>query len=179
MQGHKKHRVPFPWTLSLLFLLNILPVLLLCLYPLKAFRACLSKCKLDGLAITTFVNKCHGCSRDKLDGGRDTRSLSGLYFFLRALSVVIRYMFYILSPNIWITYAFFYLLATLQIAWLKPYKKLYMNLFDTAVLTIITLISLVLSSEYFPAQAIELYILVFIPTALLVLYIIAKILCSG
>ena len=158
----------------LLFALNLLPVLLLCLYPIKAFRACLSKCKLEGLAITTFVNKFHGCYRDGLDGGKDMRSLSGLYFFLRALSVAIRFVFNILSPNIWLSYALFYLLATLLIAWLKPYKEVYMNLLDTAVLAIITLISLVLSSQYFAAQAIEIYILIFIPTGLLMLYIIAK-----
>ena len=161
--------------LFLLFLLSILPVLLLCLYPLKIFRTCLSKCKLDGLVITTFVNKFHGCYRDGLDGGRDMRSLSGLYFFLRALSVVIRYMFHILSPNLWISYTLFYLFATLLIAWLKPYKELYMNLLDTIILATITLMSLILSSEYFSAQATELYVLIFIPTGLFALYIIGKI----
>ena len=88
--------------------------------------------------------------------------------------MAIRFVFNILSPNIWLSYALFYLLATLLIAWLKPYREVYMNLFDTAVLANITLISLVLFSEYFAAQAIEIYILIFIPTGLLILYIIAK-----
>ena len=102
------------------------------------------------------------------------RSLSDLYYFLRALSVAIRFVFNILSPNIWLSYALFYLLATLLIAWLKPYREVYMNLFDTIILAIITLINLLLSSEYFAAQAIEIYIIVFIPMGLLLLYIIAK-----
>ena len=49
----------------------MLLVLLLVLYPIKLFRKCMSKCKLDRLSVTTFVEKFHGCYRDGLDGGRD------------------------------------------------------------------------------------------------------------
>ena len=54
-------------------------VLLLVLYPIKKFRICMSKCKLDRLSVTAFVEKFHGCYKDGLDGGRDMRSFSGLY----------------------------------------------------------------------------------------------------
>ena len=66
-------------------LFNLLPALLLVLYPCKPFRRCLYKCKLDSLFLTTFMEKFHGCYREGLSGGRDMRSFSGLYFFLICL----------------------------------------------------------------------------------------------
>ena len=65
-----------------IFVFNILPVLLLVLYPFKLFRRCLSKCKLDRLFVIIFVEKFHGCYSDGLDGGKDMRSFCGLYFLL-------------------------------------------------------------------------------------------------
>ena len=61
---------------------NILPALLLVLYPFKIFRACLSKCKLDRLVLTIFVEKFHCSYKGGLDGGKDMRSFSGLHFFV-------------------------------------------------------------------------------------------------
>ena len=59
---------------------NLLPILLLVLYPYKIFRAALSNCRLDWFALSIFVNKFQHCYRDGLDGGRDMRSFSGLLF---------------------------------------------------------------------------------------------------
>ena len=158
----------------LLCVFNILPALLLTLYPIKVFRVCLSKCKIDGMAVTTFVNKFHGCYRDSLDGGRDMRSFSGLYFFLRALSGCIRFVFHLLLPNIWLSYALLYLSSTLLIACAKPYKKTYMNVIDTIFLSILSTICLLLSLEYFKSQVIEVYMLIFVPAGLLALFVVVK-----
>ena len=67
---------------TILMVFNVIPVAVLILYSLKCFRSCLSKCKLDSLALTAFVEKFSGCYKDGLDGGRDMRSFSGLYFVL-------------------------------------------------------------------------------------------------
>ena len=61
----------------------ILPPLLLTLYPIKRFRSILLKCRLNFVAIHIFTDKVYSCYRDGLDEGRDMRSFSGLYFFLR------------------------------------------------------------------------------------------------
>ena len=65
--------------ISLLF--NLLPPLLLTLYPIWIFRSCLLKCRLNFTIMHTFMDKVYGCYRNGLDGGRDMR-FSGLYFFL-------------------------------------------------------------------------------------------------
>ena len=53
-----------------------------------------------------FVEKVHNCYRNGLDGGRDLRSFSGLYFFLRMavfLLGVLSYKLLKVNNNIWMT----------------------------------------------------------------------------
>ena len=59
------------FAIVVLCVFNIMPTLVLVLYPVKAFRACRSKCKINGIVITTFVEKYHSCYKEGLDGGRD------------------------------------------------------------------------------------------------------------
>ena len=162
-----------------LCLFNVLPALLLVLYPFRAFRVCLSKCKLDGIAVTTFVNKFHGCYRDGLDGGRDMRSLSGLYFFFRTFLIYGDVLLFHALPNTWLSCVLLFSATALLIAYLKPYKKTYMNILDIAFLAILSLLCLLLSMDYFGAEAIEAYVLALIPAGLLILFIICRGLLSN
>ena len=153
---------------------SVLPTLLLVLYPIKVFRVCLSKCRLDGLAVTTFVNKFHGCYRDGLDGGCDMRSLSGLYFFIRIFIILLHLMMDLFIPNIWLSRTLLYSSITLLIAFIKPYKKTYMNFFDTILLANLSVVCLFMSSDYFKTQAIKTYILSLLPVVLITLLVITK-----
>ena len=105
----------------------ILLVLLLVLYPIKRFRACMSKCKLDRLSVIAFIEKFHGCYKDGLDGGRDLRSFSGLYFILRVLPYTyIGLGIYKLNLHltVWSYTAFLFFVSTLLIAYFKPYTNI-------------------------------------------------------
>ena len=120
---------------GLLFI--VLPTFLLIFYPFRVFRALLSKCKLDGIILNTFVEKFYSRYRNGLDGGKDMRSFSGLYFVLRIA---------ILIPNVvggWIYISRddpFYLrnviltMAAVLVALCRPYKVAYMNILDTLFL---------------------------------------------
>ena len=158
---------------------NILPALLLVLYPFKIFRACLSRCRLNLIAIATFVDKFHGCYRDGLAGGRDMRSFSGLYFFLRIIIIAVRFMSPFILPNIWLCYAILYSSITLLIAYIKPYKRSYMNVLDVLLLANLSLLGIFVSAGYFETQAIEVYILMLIPIAVLGLFVGTKLLLCG
>ena len=70
-------------SLFIFLIFSILPPFLLILYPFRAFQSCLSKCHLNSIALNIFIDKIHGCNRNDLDGGRDMRSFSGLYFFFK------------------------------------------------------------------------------------------------
>ena len=152
---------------------NIIPTMLLVLYPIKMFRICLSKCKLDGIAITAFVEKYHSCYRDGLDGGRDMRSFAGLYFLLRAF-ICFYPLFSVLSPFVWFSYSLLFLLATVLIAYVKPYKKMYMNIIDTILLATITVLTQLSTSDYFESQATEVFALSLMPAIMLMLFCMIK-----
>ena len=152
-------------------------VLLLVLYPIKKFRICMSKCKLDRLSVTAFVEKFHGCYKDGLDGGRDMRSFSGLYFVLRVLPFTyIGFGMYKLNLHltVWSYTAFLFLTSTLLTAYFKPYKHAYMNVLDTLLLANITIVCYLLSRQYVDDEATEIITVLLIPAAAFVLYTIYR-----
>ena len=156
-------------------LFNIIPALLLVLYPIKVLRVCLSKCRLECIVVNTFANKFHGCYRDGLDGGRDMRSLSGLYLLSRVLLIGMHpALLRSFSISTWFSYSILFLVTTLLIAYLKPYKVSYMNVLDVTILMALTLLCLLLSVDPFRAQGTVVYIVTLIPAGVLVLFIISK-----
>ena len=159
-----KH-LSFVIPLAILFVVfNLLPALLLILYPCKPFRRCLSKCKLDSLFLTTFVEKFYGCYRDGLNGGKDMRSFSGLYFFLICL-VYLRnaYVSRDLKLFPFIYASLIFVASALLIAFIKPYKQRYMNVLDTLLLAQITVVCILLSREYFSGDGTQIFAIMLIP----------------
>ena len=86
-----KHLLFVVPVLITVFIFNILPALLLVCYPTKVFRRCLTKCKINGLFLVTFIERFQGCCKNGLDGGKDLRSFSGVYLFLRYLPALKNY----------------------------------------------------------------------------------------
>ena len=134
---------------------NVLLPLLLILYPLKLFQSCLSKCHLNFITVNIFVDKVHSCYRNGLEGGRDLRSFSGLYFFLRMTVYVIStlsHIFLKVNDNVWsIDEIWFptgtvFIITALTIALIKPYRKNYMNNLDALLLFNIALCCFVMTS---------------------------------
>ena len=111
----------------------IVPPLLLMLYPVRLFRCLLSKCRLDFIALSIFADKIHGDYKNGLNGGRDMRSLSGMYFILRVILSLSLSPFHGLYDPYAIGCAAL-LGCALMIALLKPYSKPYMNYLDTVLL---------------------------------------------
>ena len=156
---------------------NILPFLYLTLYPFGAFQRCLTKCRLDFIAANTFADKIHSCYKNGLDGGKDMRSLSGMYFFSMIVMFLIAEIFQTLERAIHsraiklqFSVGVSALIMLLIVATTKPYKKMYMNLMDTLLLSCLAL-------QYF-AMACELYqvtlTLLYIPMLSLFLVIVIK-----
>ena len=127
----------------------LLPTILLIVYPFKVIRCCLTKCKLDTITLKIFVEKYQGCYRDALDGGRDMRSLSGLYFFVQILMIVVYGVSNLLqwsNNDPWLPRSILILVTCLMVALLRPYKKTYMNILDILLLTHLTIICQLFSS---------------------------------
>ena len=147
-----------------LFIFNILPALLIILYPFKVVRFCLSKCKLDTLYLSTFMDKFYGCYRDGLRGGRDMRSFAGVYFLLRFLPFLYYPCKLYKIPFSFGSYlVLIFLSATLLIAIARPYKESYMNVFDTLLLGHITFMSKMHTDDYFKDMGTQLFTASLIP----------------
>ena len=130
----------------------ILPPLVLILYPTRVFRKCLSKCRLNLVVITIFLDKVYGCYRNGLDGGRDMRSFSGLYFILPYVVYVVSVLIHdfesylYVSPEFAIGTLFFVIILVITIG--KPYRKAYMNHLDTLLLSNFMILCYVLCSGF-------------------------------
>jgi hypothetical protein len=84
-----------------------------------------------------------GCYRNGLDGGRDMRSFSGLYFFLRMIVYIVVYVTQSIAKkhvSEWYSAGVVLLIATLTMALVQPYKKVYMNYLDVFLLSVLTIL---------------------------------------
>ena len=134
---------------ALIFLLsNILPVLLLIMYPFRMFRKMLSKLKLDRIFLMIFMEKFHCCYRDGLDGKRDMRYFSGFFFFLCMSLIFCPPNFHhLLGLDVWFTSGLIFSIAVLFFALCRPYKNMYLNVCDTLLLFYLATISYILSQK--------------------------------
>ena len=121
--------------ISIIF--NIFPVVLIMLYPSIRFQNLLSKCRLDFTAVKFFVERFQGCYKDSSNGERDLRSFSGLYFCVRiiVLAGVLIFQVFTTRQLIWFPAGTLILISALLVASCKPYKKSYMNILDTVLLS--------------------------------------------
>ena len=116
-----------PALISIVFIIP--PPLLLILYQIRKFRSCLSKCRLNFIAIHIIIDKVYSCYKNGLDGGRDMRSFSGFYFVLRIaaylsvqLSHPVSSMTYLFISR-WLSLGTLLFFTTLTIAIAKPHQK--------------------------------------------------------
>ena len=137
-----KEHLPFVIVSILILIVFVIPPpFILLFYPTKAFQTCLAKCKLRKLEMIlhTFVEKYYGCYKDGLNGGYDMRSVSALYFFLRPVTVVFFLMFtQNLFQKVWMVPTIFFVCCSILMAFIKPYKKTYMNLLDSLLFSLIS-----------------------------------------
>ena len=118
------------------FIFNILPTLLLALYPTKLVKSVLSKCTPRmSITINLFVHKFHHCYRDGLDGGKDLRCFSGLYFLLRLSIVLVALALKgVFHFDDWCVRGIVFSLCAALVALCRPYKKMCANVLDTLLL---------------------------------------------
>ena len=75
------------FVILLILLFFVFPLFLLFFYPTKILWSLLSKCMSSRILIflNTFKEKFQCCYRDRLDGTKDMRSFSEIYFLLRII----------------------------------------------------------------------------------------------
>ena len=155
---------------------NILPPLLLVLYPFQFFKSFLSKYHLNFITMHTFMDKAYSCYRNGLDGGRDMRSISGLYFFMAFIVYIVMVLFRVVRKYIYVnqlsTIGIVLFITILTVTITKPYQKAYMNYMDILLLSNYLILCYMLSSGYH-TQVVS-RILITIPIAILIVVTILR-----
>jgi hypothetical protein len=122
----------------MLLLFIIFPMLLLFFYPTKILRRILlANCVHSRLRIFlyTFIEKFHFCCQDGLNGTKDMRSFSGIYFLLRILIYLAGEISRItLKFNPPLVQGFIFSVTALLVALSRPYKSSFMNIMDSILL---------------------------------------------
>ena len=126
-------------TLILSFMILVIPVILLFLYPYRWFQRCLNRFHLRSLALNAFVDAFQGCYKDGTNGTRDCRYFAALQLLLRLFVtfffVVVKNMVtsLFLSSVVFGTYITLFVIA-------KPYRVAIYNTTDIPVLMSLLLV---------------------------------------
>ena len=102
----------------MLTVFNILPMVLLFLYPCGWFRKCLSFCGASNHVLHTFMEAFQGCYRHQ---PRDCRYFAALYLLLRILTNLISVVF-INRPSLAVS-CFLFILVILSLVLIAPYRR--------------------------------------------------------
>ena len=123
-----QHKSYFITAMIILILFNVLPMLLLFVYPTKAFQKILGYFpRFPWHFLHAFVDAFQGCYKDGTNCTRDYRYFAGIYLFIRFVARL-NSIFYSSYVNI---FSFLSLLiASLLFGTLRPYKKDQFNRLD-------------------------------------------------
>ena len=123
--------------LGTLIIFNILPLLLLFLYPCQCFQRAINYCGLRCQALHTFMDVFQGCYKDGTNGTRDCRWFAALYLLIK---IIFFMLFAITVSDLVVTFAaaFTFILLSLNII-AKPYKYNAYNVINTTLLTVYSL----------------------------------------
>lgn len=124
----------------MLMIFNILPLILVCLYPLRCFQRCLSYLHLQHQALHTFMDTLQGCYRHK---PRDYCYFAAAYLMLRILNLVVyayynKLIYFLAIASILTPYA-------VLVAIVKPYKKPFHNTLDVMITLLVIFVALQIS----------------------------------
>ena len=106
---------------------NILPTLLLLLYPCHFFQKCLNCCGLNNHVLQTFMDVFQGCYRHQ---PRYCRCFPAFYFIMRILFLVTTAL--VKDPTCFALFGFYWIIAAVILVFAAPYKANIHNKIDIA-----------------------------------------------
>ena len=137
--GSLEHFSPshMPYALLAIFMFiafNLVPLLLLCLYPCRCFQSCLNLCRLNSQVLRTFMDAFQGCYKFE---PYDCRYFSGFYLFLRIAFLwnfdLSKYPYFVVTSGL------FTLPLIIALLIIRPYRSSVYNTVDVVFLLMATL----------------------------------------
>ena len=112
----------------MVIIFNLLPLVLLCVYPCFCFQKCLNLTGCHSHLLHIFMDTFQGCFKD---GPRDCRYFAGFYVFLRAANLIIFSLFH--SPLYFWGISLIFILVIVLLSVFKPYKSDKRKVIDIAL----------------------------------------------
>ena len=134
------HIIYAVFTLVLVFVVLIIPVILLFLYPCQCFQKCLNDYDLQLLPFHAFVDAFQGCYKDGTNGTRDCRYFAGLQLLLRLL---FPFVFLVTRESTLSLFSFAVILSlyTTLFVLAQPYKVSVYNKTELALLIVLLVLA--------------------------------------
>jgi hypothetical protein len=114
---------------------NLMPLLLICLYPCRCFQSCLNCCRLNSQVLRTFMDAFQGCYKFE---PYDCRYWAAFYLFLRIAILVIFALtqsgYVVLVAGILFVFVTSFLLVV------RPYRVGVYNIIDSVILLSVILV---------------------------------------
>ena len=108
---------------------NLVPFLLLCLYPCRCFQSCLNCCRLNSQVLRTFMDAFQGCYKFE---PYDCRYWAAFYMFLRIATLAI---FAVTQSGYFIIVGGILLIPVIAIyTIIRPYREVVYNVVDIVLL---------------------------------------------
>ena len=122
---------------------NLVPLLLLCLYPCRCFQSCLNCCRLNSHVLRTFMDAFQGCYKFE---PYDCRYWAGFYLLLRIAVLII---FSLTQSGYFVLVAGILLIPVVALtAVVRPYRETAYNVVDVVIL--LAFVQLMFSAVGFP-----------------------------
>ena len=118
------------FSIFMMIIFNILPLVLLCVYPCSCFQKCLNLTGCHSHLLHIFMDTFQGCFRER---PRDCRYFAGFYVFLRVVNMVILSVF--ISPLYSSVIPFLFISVVIMLAICQPYKNDRRNMIDIALIS--------------------------------------------
>ena len=114
----KEHLPYFVLGVTIILVFNVLPILLLCLYPFRWFQRCLNHCSLSSASLHIFMDAFQGCYKTS---PRDYRRLSAIAFIFRLVNFLLFYL--TINPNYFTLLGIACVGLSFFIMLVQPYKS--------------------------------------------------------
>ena len=126
----RAHLPYFITAILMSFIFNIIPLLLLCLYPCHCFQRFLNSTRLHSQMLHTFMDAQQGCYKHR---PRDFRFFPAIYLTMQIVNLLVFYFPGIIQYHTGASYMLILIIASLLIT--RPYKVKWHNTVNIVIFT--------------------------------------------
>ena len=176
----KEHLPYFVLGVAVILVFNVLPILLLCLYPFRWFQKCLNCCSLSRPSLHIFMDAFQGCYKTT---PRDYRRLSAICLIFRLTNFLL--LFFTINPSYFTLLGMLSAFLSFSTMLVRPYKSETQTNFEGLMFLTLSVLAFLLSTSkemvhinqhYKTVYFVSKFVLSQLPNVLIVMWLTYKLL---